>query len=365
MLYAIGDNKADTERQFELFSAFENIIHLSFKELMTIEKTIDANAGVILFFPYMLWNKFVETSNELYGVRGFRENISKLKNNICEKLEQVFPKAFYVNKPNVFALERDKIETKNFLDRHFISVVPEVSKEIPMIMNELKKGNCIYIKVRYGSMGKGITRLEEGKWLTNFRYDNGEIKNHPCDFEWRTTDVTNNYSFLQKLLLEDVLVEKGVETPKELGSKFDIRGVFVYGKLAELYGRASNNPLITNLSQGGDCLEVNDLIDMIGIDKLSEAVQEMYNANWVFGTNLLGVDLTFDKKLNPYVMEVNSFPGLGHGIDEEGIRDALLRNVYSNLTNEYKRKTTTDNSGSRFSMSKYMDKGLLNIKVGL
>jgi glutathione synthase/RimK-type ligase-like ATP-grasp enzyme len=338
MLYAIGDSKADIERQYDLFSTFNSIVHLSFDELMSTEETIDRNAGIILFFPYKLWDRFVETSDELYGVRGFKANISKLKTHLNERLEQVFPEALYVNKPCVFALERDKAETKDLLRRHSVSVVPDVPKDILAIKDELKNGNCVYVKVRYGSMGKGITRLEEGKWLTNFRYEDGEIKNHPSDFEWRTVDVTENYSFLEKLLTEDVLVEQGVEPPRDLGSKFDIRGVFVYAKLAELYGRASNDPLITNLSQGGGCLESSDLIDLIGISKLTEAVQQMHDANRVIGTNLLGVDLTFDRDLNPYVMEVNSFPGLGHGIDEEEIRDALLRDVHSNLVNEYSRK---------------------------
>lgn len=351
MLYAIGDDGADIERQFDLFSTFKNIVHITFDALMSMEETIDRNAGIILFFPYRLWNTFVETNNELYGGKGFKANICKLKDHLHKKLKQVFPDALYVNKPVVFALERDKIETKNLLSRHSISVVPDLPKDIAIIKNELKKGSCVYVKVRCGSMGKGITRLEEGKWLTNFRYDKDEIKNHPSDFEWKTIDVTDNYSFLKKLLTEDVMVEKGIETPTELGRKFDIRGVFVYDRLAELYGRASNNPLITNLSQGGGCLEFNDLIEMIGIDKLAEAVQNMYDANRVFGTNLLGVDLTFDKNLDPYVMEVNSFPGLGHGIDEEDIRDALLRDVHSNLINEYTRRRTANHSRPGFSLA--------------
>lgn len=338
MLYAIGDNKADTERQFESFSAYGDIIHLTFEELMSIEKIMDRNAGIILFFPYNLWNSRVETGNELYGVRGFKENIGRLKKLLCEKLEQVFPGAFYVNKPYVFALERDKIETKNFLELQHVVVTPSLHKDISTIMDELRRGNCVYIKVRYGSMGKGITRLEEGRWLTNFRYENDEIKNHLCDNEWRTIDVTDNHQFLEKLLREDVMVEKGIETLGELGCKFDIRGIFIYGRLAELYGRVSKNSMITNLSQGGDSLSINDLTDILGYDKLTRAVQEMYNANRALGTNLLGVDVTFDEKRNPYIIEVNSFPGLGHGIYEEDIRDALLRQVHSKLIYEYATK---------------------------
>jgi glutathione synthase/RimK-type ligase-like ATP-grasp enzyme len=305
---------------------------------MRTEQVLDEHAGIILFFPYRLWDTFVETNNGLYGGKGFKASICKLKDHLHNKLEQVFPEALYVNEPGIFALERDKLETKNFLRQHGISVVPDVRREISTIKNELTKGNCVYVKVRYGSMGKGITRLEEGKWLTNFRYENGTIDNHPNDFEWKTIDVTDNDSFLEKLLKEDVLVEQGIETPTELGSKFDIRGVFVYGRLSELYGRVSNSPLITNLSQGGDCLEIKDLFEMIGNDKLAEAVQCMHDTNRVFGTNLLGVDLTFDRDLKPYVMEVNSFPGLGHGIAEEDIRDALLRDVHLNLTNEHAKK---------------------------
>ena len=352
MLYAIGDDGADIENQFDLFSTFQDIVHVTFDELMGTEQIIDNDAGIILFFPYKLWNTFVETGNGLYGGKSFKENICKLGDHLHKKLGRVFPEALYVNEPYVFALERDKLETKHLLCRHGISVIPDVPKDISTIKNELAEGNCVYVKVRYGSMGKGITRLEEGRWLTNFRYEKGVIENHPNDFEWKTIDVTDDVSFLEKLLIEDVLVEKGVETPGELGNKFDIRGVFVYGRLAELYGRASDNPLITNLSQGGGCLEPKDLIEMIGVDKLAEAKEHMYEANRVFGTNFLGVDLAFDKNLIPYVMEVNSFPGLGHGIDEEDIRDALLRDVYSNLTDAHTRKRTVNLGRPKYSISR-------------
>ena len=340
MLYAIGDNGADIEGQFDLFSTFKDIVHFTFDELMDTASIVDRNAGIKLFFPYNLWNKHVEKSSGLYGGKGYKADIITLKNLLRKKLNLAFPEAMYVNQPDLFALERDKHETKNFLSRHGVSVIPEISSDISTIKEELENGNCIYVKVRYGSMGKGITRLEKNRWLTNFKYDNGEIENHPSDFEWKTIDVTDNYPFLEKLLLEDVLVEKGVETPKELGSKFDVRGVFVYSRLAELYGRSSPNPLITNLSQGGGCLEFNDLIELVGISKLSEAVQEMHDTNRVIGANLIGVDLTFDENLKPHIMEVNSFPGLGHGINEENIRGSLLNDVYSNLICEYTKSSS-------------------------
>jgi hypothetical protein len=352
MLYAIGDDGADIENQFDLFSTFPNIVHVTFDELMDTKQVIDEDAGIILFFPYKLWSTFVERKEGLYGGRSFKANICTLKDHLHKKLKQVFPSALYVNMPDVFALERDKLETKSFLCRHGISVIPDVPKDVSTISKQLAKGNCVYVKVRYGSMGKGITRLEKDKWLTNFRYEKGDIGNHPNDFEWTTIDVTDDFSFLEKLLKEDVLVELGIETPRELGIKFDIRGVFVYGRLAELYGRASDNPLITNLSQGGDCLEETDLIEMIGTDKLAEATHYMHDANRVFGTNLLGVDLAFGRRLNPFVMEVNSFPGLGHGTDEESIRDALLRDVHSNLTNEHTRRRAATYGRAGFSTTR-------------
>ena len=190
VFYAIGDNYVDTEQQFELFSTFENVVQLTYEELMNNEKTIERNADVVLFFPYNLWNVHVETGNDIYGVGDYGKKIDGLKLCLCKKLEQVFPGAIYVNKPQVFALERDKIDTKNLLALQCINIATAVPKDIPTIRNALEAGNCIYIKVRYGSMGKGITRLEEGKWLTNFRFVNGEIKNHHYDDQWKTIDVT-------------------------------------------------------------------------------------------------------------------------------------------------------------------------------
>ena len=79
MIYAIGDRGADVERQFDYFSTFDNIVRFTFAELMSTNEVVDQNASIILFFPYTLWERLVETSDELYGVRGFKESIHGLK----------------------------------------------------------------------------------------------------------------------------------------------------------------------------------------------------------------------------------------------------------------------------------------------
>lgn len=325
MLYSIGDRDVDSEKQFENFSGYERVISMTYKDLFKSRKTIDNRAALMLFFPYNPWNEIVENKQGIYGVGTFGRNIQKLKSKLCHKLEEVFPNAIYVNKPQLFALERDKKLMKEVLRKNGIPVAPSIPKDISVIDEELNKGTIIYIKARYGSMGKGITRLSKDKWFTNYKYDGINIQNHEQDDGWQSIDITNNYSFLEKLLKEDVIVEKGLEAQN---LKFDIRGIFVYGKLREIYGRTTRNSHITNLSQGGTELEYEYLERILGRAKLAEGINEMQKTCNLIGASLIGVDLIYDNELNPYILEVNSFPGLGHGNKEKEIRNKILREVH-------------------------------------
>ncbi|MCD4784802.1 MAG: hypothetical protein K8T10_13375 [Candidatus Eremiobacteraeota bacterium] len=273
----------------------------------------------------------MENKQDIYGVGTFGRNIRKLKTKMCNKLEEVFPNATYVNHPNLFALERDKKLMKEVLKRNGISVAPSIPKDISVIDEELNKGTIIFVKARYGSMGKGITRLSKDKWFTNYKYDGINIQNHEQDGGWESIDITNNYSFLEKLLKEDIIVEKGLEAPD---FKFDIRGVFVYGKLREIYGRTTKNSHITNLSQGGTELEYEFLEKVLGKTKLAQGINEMQKTCNLICANLIGVDLIYDNELNPYILEVNSFPGLGHGKKEKEIQSKILREVHFSIEND-------------------------------
>jgi len=330
MLYSIGNCDTDPEKKFEKFSGYERVISMTYKDLFQNKKTIDNSAALILFFPYNFWDEIVENKQKLYGVETFGRNIQKLKTKLCHKLEEIFPNATYVNRPRLFALERDKKLLKEVLRKNDIPVVPSIPKDISVIDEELKKGTIIYIKARYGSMGKGITRLSKDKWLTNYKYNGTNIQNHEQDEGWETIEVTNTYSFLEKLLKEDVIVEKGLEMKN---FKFDVRGTFVYGKLREIYGRSAKNPLITNLSQGGASFEYEDLEKILGRTNLAQGINIMQKTCNIIGANFIGVDLIFDNNLNPYILEVNSFPGLGHGIKskENDIQSKILRELYNSL----------------------------------
>jgi glutathione synthase/RimK-type ligase-like ATP-grasp enzyme len=55
-------------------------------------------------------------------------------------------------------------------------------KGVKDVLRLLDDGYKLFIKVRFGSMGKGITYLEKGRWMTNFRFRKGKIVSKKSDY---------------------------------------------------------------------------------------------------------------------------------------------------------------------------------------
>ncbi len=284
----------------------------TFNELEKENGIIASNVPIFMCFPYSLWNKIVEKEDVLYGVGSFGKSIKKLAEYLTEKLEITFPNAKYVNHPMSILKERDKISTKKILMEQGINVAQDVEKSIDAVLNEIEKGNTIYVKARYGSMGKGISYFSKEKWTTNYVYDKHKICNHQNDKNWIEKDITGNLDFLARILEEDVVVERGVKNCLTNGFKFDMRNYAIFGKSYSKfsYGRATNTHSITNLSQrGAKKLTLQEMQTFVPKQQLEKAQEIIVKSAEILGFNYAGGDMLFEgDKYKPIFLEINSFP---------------------------------------------------------
>lgn len=270
---------------------------------------------ILLFFPLDYWNNEIEKDfvrGRVYGDRKCADMFYSYMDNIKKILSKKYSdnQISYVNSFESIKIDRDKELTKKILKKAGIRTPRSyTNRNYRVIMNLLKKGERLYIKVNFGAMGKGITKLEKNRWTTNFIYRRNSIISRKSDYGWRFKDITGNKNFLKELLKKDVIIEKAVN-PYIINKRwFDIRYYVVYGKIKHKIIRSTRvHNIVTNITQGGH-IEDADFIKEFPPKSFKEAEQYALKAAKSLNLNLSGIDIIFSKRGLPYVLEVQSFPG--------------------------------------------------------
>ncbi len=269
---------------------------------------------VLPFFPFDYWDRNIE-SEKYEGVYGNSEFYRRFRNFwqlFQTKMEMAYEgkRIHYINPPAAICLERDKEETKSVLAGKGIPVPKSFAmRDADEILGMIEEGARLYIKVRYGSMGKGISYFEKDRWMTNFDFENGKIVSRGSDYGWRFKEITRRREFLEELLKTDVVVEEAVESMRLDGRRFDIRFYVCLGEILRIYPRSNEaDAVTTNISQGAKG-ESQDFIEKIPRDSLEKAKVYAVDSAHAIGLGLSGVDIILDGEGNPFVLEANSFPG--------------------------------------------------------
>jgi len=270
---------------------------------------------IYLFFPFSYWDTYIE--NEGYkGVYGNVEFYNKFRSfwsEIHRTLKKVYrgKKIRFINHPLKIAIDRDKEFTKTILSDNEINIpIPyytRIYKDILKLVNmENKK---LFLKVRYGSMGKGITYLEKGNWKTNFRFKDGKIVNPRSDYGWTFVDVTDNVEFLKELLTKDIVIEEAIDSCKLDDIIFDLRLYMFYDDVLYIFPRTNKKDAITaNISQGGQGRSTQ-FLKRFPKSVIDKAVSSGIRTIQAMDVNFAGVDVMISKDLRVYVIELNTFPG--------------------------------------------------------
>ena len=270
---------------------------------------------IFLFFPFVYWDRHIEPKRYpgLYGSRRFYSQWKTLWKTVAGKLKRHYGDrtVHFINSPENIPVERDKQATRRVLARAGIRTPRSYrARSLRAVLDLLRKGTNLFVKVRYGSMGKGITYLEEGKWYTNFGFRGGRILNRHSDYGWRFRDVTGNRAFLRQLLSEDVVIEEAVPRWLVRNMQFDLRFLVFYGKILHEYPRSNAVQNVTaNVSQGARS-ETMAFLKGIRRDLIERARTAAVKATRALGLNFAGVDIVLDPhRQEPTVIEVNGFPG--------------------------------------------------------
>jgi hypothetical protein len=270
---------------------------------------------ILLFFPFVYWDREIEpkTYPGLYGTKRFYSQLKRFWKIVAKKIEEHYEgkKIHFLNSPKNIPTERDKKLTKQILASAGIHT-PRSYRivNVPAIVHLLRQGKKLFIKVRYGSMGKGITYLEQGKWYTNFGLRGSRIVNRHSDYGWKFRDVTGNRTFLKQLLTEDVIVEEAIPRWVIGNAHFDLRLHVFFDKVIYMYPRCNTVcNITTNVSQGATS-KTMAFLKGISRNVIAKAERTGIKARRALGLNFAGVDIMLHpEKHEPIVIEVNAFPG--------------------------------------------------------
>jgi len=269
---------------------------------------------IMLFFPLDYWNNKIENKfikGRVYGDRKCIEMFYDYLDRIREVINNKYgnKELSYVNTFSAVKIDRDKELTKKIIRKAGMPVPRSYStRRYRDITGLINRGKELYLKVNFGANGKGITKLEKGKWLTNFIYRSGSIISRKGDYGWRFKDITGKSGFLRKLLKKDLVIEEAINPYMIDEKKFDIRYYVVYGRVRHMIIRsAPYDSVITNITQGGS-KEKKCFIKTIPGRLIKRAEKYAEKTAKALNLNLAGIDVMFSKKGIPYVIEAQSFP---------------------------------------------------------
>lgn len=317
------------------------ILTTNYKNVLTndLPDVLAEHILILLFFPFQFWNKNIEVydkDSRVYGDKDFGKDFEKFFLNIQKALEKKYRDKTieYVNPPQASVLDRDKEECKKFFHRHKIPIAKGYDvKSLKDVEHILGRGISLYVKPRFGSMGKGISYLSNGFLITNFLFQKGKVISHPYDYNWRFHEITrpsDREKFLKAMIKRGFIFEEAIDPPVHKGHRSDFRVYCVYGKVIYYYIRSTPAvSLVTNWSQGGKIEQKRSFSKYISAANLRKVESLARKVARNLQMNYAGIDMIFSKDYKKiYVLEAHSFPAYEKGFD---LMDSLAKKVLTKM----------------------------------
>lgn len=219
------------------------------------------------------WHKVHDVAlDAVYDKYKYDDDTKELKDEIADKIP-------VLNDPELEYLCKDKLKTYELLPEHVPETKIATRENVEYILHEY--GKAVF-KPRYGAAGQGVEVLES---LDQFK----------------RPDSTENF-VVQRFISTEGIPELAVEGPH------DIRTHVINGELLEgNYVRVPREGLISNVSLGGDQMYVDNSEIPESAKRIVSQLAEQFKE---YEPNLFAVDFMFDDSGKPWVVELNSKPGM-------------------------------------------------------
>jgi glutathione synthase/RimK-type ligase-like ATP-grasp enzyme len=136
-------------------------------------------------------------------------------------------------------------------------------------------------------------------------------------------------------IIPDLIAQEFIDSSKGIPglvkSTHDLRLVFINNKLIYAYLRVpKKGSYLANISQGGSMISLENSQLPRSLQPIIEKIQETFS---VFHPKVYTIDLMFDEKRRPWIVELNSMPGLFFSPDQKKYQDRM----YLALINMFKK----------------------------
>ncbi|CAG7650200.1 YheC/YheD family protein [Paenibacillus allorhizosphaerae] len=201
---------------------------------------------------------------------------------------------------------------------------PELAKHVPVtrpftqsqLLEMLGRYGMVYVKPDSGSQGIGVVRVEKRR--SAYRYQSGMNIYTFGTFQGMVQ------SLKQRIGSKRYLIQKGIHLLRYQGRPFDFR-IMIQKSPARRWeptGTAARlahpQKAVTNGSQGGTIYAAKDLLKpFAGSDQTAELLRKMNRLARLTAArigrtypamNELGIDIGIDRRLTPWILEVNTRP---------------------------------------------------------
>lgn len=243
----------------------------------------------------------------------------------------------FMNHPEDILVMMDKKKTYEKLKDSMDGFSLAKSIENISSYEELKKrfgtkGAKVFIKLRYGSGGIGVIAYEYNPILkrerayTTLKESKGSFYN-----TYKVSKYTSSEKIkplIDWVISEGAHIEEWITKPRLKEKRFDVRGIYINGRLAYSLARLSTTP-ITNLHLKNERIagdEVFTLEQKTRIEKALIGAMKSFPKSFYSGTDII---ITEEKA---YIIDVNPFGDLMHHLleSEENLYVKELKGILGN-----------------------------------
>lgn len=208
----------------------------------------------------------------------------------------------FINHPAFTKIIRDKNAVSQLIPQHFKPYYRvTTNRELTLALAKIP-GKYFVVKPERGSGGEGVI-IETSQKLIGMNLDYPLILQEFIDSSHGIPGITPSYHDLRLVFINDELIYSYIRIPKE-GS------------------------LLANVAQGGSMEIIERERLPLSLNPVIDAVRKAFAH---FPKKIYTIDLIFDDHVRPWIIELNSMPGIYFSPGQEATRDRFYQSLINNF----------------------------------